>query len=141
VFRGVLLLLAGVTDKILESIEMIKLVMCLHRRPDITREQFQDYWLNKHGPFFQKNAAVMRSKRYVQCHTIDSQLNDAMRNSRGMQPEFDGVAEVWFESEEDLMEAMTTPEMQKLSAALLEDEASFIDHSRSSAFLVRDHEF
>ncbi len=33
---------------------MIKLVMCLHRRPNITREQFQDYWLNKHGPVFSK---------------------------------------------------------------------------------------
>lgn len=120
---------------------MIKLIMCLHRRSDITRAQFQDYWLNKHGPFFQKNAATMRSKRYVQCHTIDSPLNDAMRTSRNMQPEFDGVAEVWFESEEDLMEAMASAEMQYLSAALLEDEATFIDHARSSAFLVRDHEF
>ena len=31
---------------------MIKLIMCLHRRQDLTREQFQDYWLNRHGPFF-----------------------------------------------------------------------------------------
>lgn len=120
---------------------MIKLIMCLHRRENITRAEFQDYWPNNHGPFFQKNAAIMRSKRYVQGHTIDSPLNDAMKTSRNMQPEFDGLAEVWFESEEDLMEAMSTPEMEELSAALLEDEATFIDHSRSSAFLVRDHEF
>lgn len=120
---------------------MIKLIMCLHRRSDITREQFQDYWLNKHGPFFQKNAATMRSKRYVQGHTINSPLNEMMRSSRGMQPEFDGVAEVWFQSEQDLMDVMGTSEMQALSAALLEDESNFIDHSRSVAFLVRDHEF
>ena len=120
---------------------MIKLIMCLHRRADISREQFQDYWLNKHGPFFQDNAATMRSRRYVQCHTIDSPMNDAMRASRQMQAEFDGVAEVWFESEQDLMEAMSTPEMQELGAALLEDEANFIDHSKSSAFIVREHEF
>lgn len=44
---------------------MIKLVMCLCRRADITREEFQDYWLNKHGPFFQENAGAMRAKRYV----------------------------------------------------------------------------
>ena len=119
---------------------MIKLIMCLHRRANISREEFQDYWLNKHGPFFQKNAAIMRSKRYVQGHTIDSPFNDAMRTSRNMQPEFDGLAEVWFESEEDLLEAMSTPEMQELSAALLDDESTFIDHARSSAFLVRDHE-
>ena len=119
---------------------MIKLVMCLHRRSDITREQFQDYWLNKHGPFFQKNAANMRAKRYVQSHTIDTPVNEGMRSSRGMLAECDGVAEVWFESEEDLVEAMSSPEGQTLGAALLEDEGNFVDHSKSSAFLVREHE-
>ena len=120
--------------------DMIKLVMCLRRRADLSREQFLDYWLNKHGPFFQKNAGTMRAKRYVQGHTITSPLNDGMRTSRGMEPEYDGVAEVWFESEADLMEAMGSAEMQTLSEALLEDESNFIDHARSSAFLVREHE-
>ena len=77
----------------------------------------------------------------MQGHTIDTPLNEGMRSSRGMQPEFDGVAEVWFESEQDLMEAMSSADGQQLSAALLEDESNFIDHSRSSAFLVREHEF
>lgn len=120
---------------------MIKLVMCLHRRSDITRAQFLDYWLNKHGPFFQSNAAAMRAKKYVQGHTIETPLNEGMRSSRGMLPEYDGVAEVWFESEQDLMEAMSSAEGQKLSAALLEDEGNSIDHSKSSAFLVHEHEF
>jgi len=106
----------------------------------MTREEFQDYWLNKHGRFFQDNAGAMRSKRYVQSHTIDTPLNAGMRESRGMMPEYDGVAEVWFESEEDLMEAMGSPEGQQLGAALLEDEGNFIDHSKSSAFIVNEHE-
>ena len=120
---------------------MIKLVICLCRRADITREELQDYWPNKHGPFFQENAGAMRAKRYVQGHTLDTPLNEGMRRSRGMLPEYDGVAVVWFESEENLMEAMASPEGQKLGAALLEDEGNFIDHARSSAFLVREHEF
>lgn len=117
---------------------MIKLVMCLCRKSGMTREQFQDYWLNKHGPFFEKNAGTMRAKKYVQSHTIDTPLNEGMRESRGMLPEFDGVAEVWFESEQDLMEAMSSPVGQELSAALLEDESNFVDHSKSSAFIVRE---
>ncbi len=119
---------------------MIKFVMCLCRRADLTREEFQDYWVNKHGPFFQKHAADMRSKRYVQSLTLDTGVNEELRKSRGMLPEFDGVAEVWFESEEDMIAAMSTPEGQELSAALLKDEGNFIDHSKSSAFLVREHE-
>jgi len=115
--------------------------MCIRRHPDTTREQFHDYWLNKHGPFYMKNAEIMKAKKYVQSHTIDTPLNKGLRDSRGMLPEYDGVAEVWFESEEELMEAMRSPEGQELSAALLEDEGNFIDHSKSSAFIVREHEF
>ena len=119
---------------------MVKLVMCLHRHPEMTRQEFQDYWLNKHGPFFQENAAAMRAKKYVQSHTVDTPINEGFRESRGMLPEYDGIAEVWFESEDDLMEAMSSPEGQQLGAALLEDEQNFIDHSKSSSFIVREVE-
>ena len=119
---------------------MIKFVMCLTRHPDMTREQFQDYWLHKHGPFFQEHSADMRAKKYVLSCTLDTPINDELRKSRGMLPEYDGVAEVWFESEEDMLAGMSTPAGQKLGAALLEDESNFVDHSKSTAFLVQEHE-
>lgn len=119
---------------------MIKFVMCMTRHPDMSREEFKDYWMNKHGPFFMKNAAAMRAKKYVQSLTLDTPLNEGLRSSRGMLPEYDGIAEVWFESEEDLMQGMSSAEGQKLGAALLEDERNFVDHSKSSAFIVTEHE-
>jgi len=67
-------------------------------------------------------------------------LNEGLRTSRGMQPEYDGVAEVWFESEEALIQGMSSPEGQKLGSALQEDEGKFIDHSKSSAFIVQEYE-
>lgn len=120
---------------------MIKFVMCLTRHPDLSREEFKDYWANKHGPFFMSNAAVMGAKKYLQSHTLQTPLNEALKASRGMQPEYDGVAEVWFESEEALIQGMSTAEGEKLGAALLEDERNFIDHSKSSAFIVEEIEF
>lgn len=119
---------------------MIKFVMCITRHPDMSREQFKDYWMNNHGPFFMENATAMRARKYVQSVTLDTPLNEGLRSSRGMQPEYDGVAEVWFESEAELMAGMSSAEGQKLGAALMEDEGNFIDHSRSSAFLVEEHE-
>ena len=119
---------------------MIKFVMCLTRHPDMSREQFQDYWLNKHGPFFMENAKAMRAKKYVQSHTLETPLNAGLRDSRGMREAYDGVAEVWFESEADLVEGMSSPEGQRLGASLLEDERNFIDHSKSSAFIVSEQE-
>ncbi len=106
----------------------------------MTRAEFKDYWMNKHGPFFMSNADAMGAKKYVQSRTIDSPLNQGLKESRGMLPEYDGVAEVCFESEEALIEGMSSPEGQKLGAALLEDEGKFVDHSKSSAFIVEEHE-
>ena len=119
---------------------MIKFVMCITRHPSMSREQFQDYWRNSHGPFFMRNADLIGAKKYVQSHTLNSPLNEGLRTSRGMQPEYDGVAEVWFESEEALIQGMSSPEGQKLGAALQEDEGNFIDHSKSSAFIVQEYE-
>jgi len=120
---------------------MIKFVMCLTRHPDMSRADFKDYWMNKHGPFFMENADAMGAKKYVQSHTLDTPLNAGLRESRGMLPDYDGVAEVWFESEEALMAGMSSPEGQKLGALLLEDEKNFIDHSKSSAFIVEEELF
>ena len=120
---------------------MIKFVMCLTRHPNLTRAEFKDYWMINHGPFFMKNAEAMGAKKYVQSHTSETPENEGIRASRGMQPEYDGVAEVWFESEAAMMAGMSSPEGQKLGAALLEDEGNFIDHSKSSGFIVEEHEF
>lgn len=107
----------------------------------MTREAFKDYWVNKHAPFFMSKADAIGAKKYVQSHTLDTPLNEGLRMSRGMLSEFDGVAEVWFESEEGLTDAMNSPEGRQIAAALIEDEGNFIDHSKSSAFIVEEHGF
>ena len=119
---------------------MIKFVMCLHRHPSLSREEFQSYWRDNHAPLFQSFADSHEAKRYVQDHTSDSPVNDMLRESRGMVQAFDGVAEVWFESEQAFIDAMSSEEGQKLGAILHEDESKFIDHARSTAFLAREHE-
>ena len=57
-----------------------------------------------------------------------------------MWPENEGIEEVWFESEGELLETMSSHEGQQLGAALLEDEQNYIDHLKSSAFIVREHD-
>ena len=120
---------------------MIKFVMCLRRKPGMSRSEFQEYWQHSHAPLFMRFADSYGTKKYLQDHTIDTPLNDAIRASRGMEEPYDGIAEVWFESEEALMEAMGSPEGQELSAKLLADEANFLDHARCTAFITREVPF
>lgn len=115
-------------------------MMCIRRHPKMTRKEFQDYWRNSHGPLFQKFADTHKAKRYLQDHTIDTPLNESLRESRGMLQEYDGIAQVWFESEQAFIDAMSSPEGQKLGEILHEDESNFIDHARSTAFFTEEHE-
>jgi uncharacterized protein (TIGR02118 family) len=113
---------------------MIKLTFCLHRLPNLSREAFQDYWFNKHAPLVAKHSKVLRIRRYVQMHSATNGFNDVIRASRGAPEMYDGVAELWWSSIEDLTTA-PTPESQAAGLALLEDERKFIDLSRSPLFI------
>ena len=118
---------------------MIKLVFCVRRHPDMSREQFQDYWLNHHGPLFQRFAETYRAVRYVQSHTMDSPLNENLKVSRGLSDEYDGIGEIWWQSEKDFMEAITSPEGLELRKMFIEDEARFVNLGASTAFFTIEH--
>jgi hypothetical protein len=54
-------------------------------------------------------------------------------------PSFDGVAEIWWDSYEEMVSAFETEEGQSASAALAEDEARFIDMEASTIFFTEEH--
>jgi uncharacterized protein (TIGR02118 family) len=118
---------------------VIKLLFCLRRRADVSPEAFHRYWRDTHGPLVARHAATLRIRRYLQSHTIDSPTARALAVSRGGGEPFDGVAELWWDSEADLAEASATPAGQAAGAELLEDEARFIDHMRSLIWLAEEH--
>jgi uncharacterized protein (TIGR02118 family) len=110
---------------------MIKLTFCLRRLPHLTREQFQDYWINTHGPLVASVAETLQIRRYVQLHSLPAELNAGVRAARQAPDEYDGVAELWFDSLEAILANGRRPEAQAAGALLLEDERRFIDLPRS----------
>lgn len=110
---------------------MIKLTFCLHRLPTLTREAFQDYWLNKHAPLVASHKATLGIRRYVQTHSLDPAASADIKASRGGPEQYDGVAQLWWDSFEDLAKHLATPESLAAGRALLEDEKKFIDLTRS----------
>jgi uncharacterized protein (TIGR02118 family) len=118
---------------------VIKLVFCLRRQPHMSLAEFQDYWLNTHGPMVRGHAELLKIRRYVQVHTLDNpNLMQALAASRGAPEAFDGVAELWWDSIEDLMSSRATPEGEAAAAELFEDERKFIDHARSPLWLAEE---
>ena len=117
----------------------MKLVFCLRRLPHLSRAEFQRDWLEQHGPLVRSHAATLGIRRYVQTHTDDLPLTDALRATRGAPEPYDGVAELWWDSVDAFAAAVSTREGMAASQALLEDERRFIDHTRSPLFLATEH--
>jgi uncharacterized protein (TIGR02118 family) len=117
---------------------MIKLVFCLRRLPRLTRDEFQRYWRETHGPLVRRHAGILGIRRYVQVHTLDDPLQDALRASRGGPEPYDGVAELWWDSRDALEAAMRDPAGQAAARELLEDERRFIDLARSPLFVAQE---
>ncbi len=118
---------------------MIKLVFCLRRLPQLSREEFQRYWLETHGPLVRQLAGDLGVKRYVQVHTVTSAFSEALRRHRGASEDFDGVAELWWDSIEDFARAGATPAGRDAGRRLLEDERRFIDLPRSPIWFGEEH--
>ncbi len=119
---------------------MIKLSYCLRKRPELSREEFQDYWLNQHGPLVRSHAAALQIKRYLQLHTLDTAVNDALRRGRGGPEPYDGVAELWWEDLAALQRVLDDPAAEGPMRELLEDEQKFIDLANSPLWLAEEHE-
>ena len=114
---------------------MIKLVYCIRKRADISSEAFHKHWSEKHAPLVRSLAGATQAQKYIQSHTIEPEFNEAFLKLRGVAEPYDGVAEVWFES----IESFQSPDAQEARKKLIEDEAEFIDFSRSSMFITEEH--
>ena len=121
---------------------MIKMIFALRRLPHLSREEFQKYWREKHGPLAQKNLPILRCKRYIQNHTLQTDFDELLQMTRGFTTEpFDGIVELWWDSIQDIEEAYGTPEGAEAQNELLEDERKFIDLERSPMWFAEEHVF
>jgi uncharacterized protein (TIGR02118 family) len=105
---------------------MVKLIYCISKKPDMSIEEFQCYWRDVHAPIA---ARIPGLRRYVQCHVVPETYGGQN------QPGFDGAAELWWDTMDDLRAAFGTPEVR----AALEDEKNFIDHTRVASFITTEN--
>ena len=86
--------------------KIVKLTLFVHRKPDMSVEDFEQYWTHTHPKALARfNEKVGRPiVKYVQCHrnpSIPSQGNSTMADIFASENElergYEAVVEVWFE--------------------------------------------
>ncbi len=92
----------------------------------MTVAEFSRYWREVHGPIGRRIPGL---RRLVQSHPLPQPADMGP-------PDFDGMAELWFDDLSALEAARRSPEWR----ASTEDEANFIDKSRTAVFVTEERE-
>ena len=100
----------------------MKLMFVLFRRADLTHEQSLTEWTG--APHRLIAQSVPGLKKWVQNRVISLPNENAA----------DGIGELWFDSQEAMEHAMSSPQM----AAAVEDAKRFLDMERTYAVVVTE---
>lgn len=106
---------------------MIKCIYFLKRKDGMSVEEFHRYWRDVHAPIAAKIPGI---RKYVLCYPLSSQYQNKF-------PLYDGVAELWFDSESALASAMQTEEW-KISGA---DGDAFMQKPATSDAIICGEDF
>jgi uncharacterized protein (TIGR02118 family) len=108
-----------------EVIPMIKTIALAHRKTGLTRGEYNQYWLEKHGPLAAR--LIPYIKKYVQNHLIEVP---------SLEYEGDGIVEMWYD---DLEAWQKSREAVFANRELAKDAANFVQMRPGGFWLVEEH--
>ena len=112
---------------------MVKYIICVARKAGMTHEEFSTYWRNHHGSVVKSVPEFTRHvRKYVQCHLVGKVV------PLGAAGAYDGVAELWFDSVEELEAAFNEPRYLEI---VRPDELKFADLTKSISFITEEVPF
>ena len=92
---------------------MIKYLSLAKRKAGMSVEDFQTHWREIHGPLAARTPGL---RRYIQSPVLPEMYDSATP------PEYDGIAETWWDSVQAVQQARETPEWRAAGA----DASNFI---------------
>jgi len=101
---------------------MVKIVLLLYRRPDLSADEFRRHWHARHRPLLERLPGL---RRLV--------LNDVLPGPAGAPGACDGIAEDWFDSPDAMQAAFAAAEGQAVAA-------NFLDLSRLQLLVLDERE-
>ncbi len=115
---------------------MLILVFCLRRRPELSREEFQRYWREHHGPLMKSNMLALDARKYQQWHSCSGPEAEQLMRSRGGSEDYDGLAVVWWDDLAHFVAATGTDDGRAAGREMYKDELNFIDLENSPIFMT-----
>lgn len=117
----------------------VKLSVVIKRRAGMTFAEFDRYWDTKHAEIVTSVPEFTRHvRRYVQAHVATDYSGDADQSKLATQwgvADFDGIAELWFDSVDDMVRAFNEPAFIEKIAP---DDEKFVDPVGTQLFVLNE---
>ncbi len=111
---------------------MIKVVTLLFKRPDLSTEEFRDYY-ESHHRFLGEKYLSPHALKYIRRYPI-------LAGDGAETPGFDVMMEVWFDNYYSMEAAMADMSTEAAQRELAEDEEQLFDRDRTQSFIVDECE-
>ena len=111
---------------------MIKIVIFAKRKTGMSFEEFDKYWRDEHAPLIKRVTEFSRHvRKYVQSHRLTGDVPLAA------EADYDGVAELWFDSVDAMTTAFAEPRYMEL---IRPDELKFLELDRCLSIVCDEFE-
>ena len=111
-----------------------KVIALLKRRADLTREQFIDYYENRHAPLIlEVTPGIIAYRRNF------ADFEGAYVFPEAAPFDFDVVTELWYEDRAAYDHAMAVTATPEVWSRIEADEMNFLDRGKTRLFVVEEH--
>lgn len=110
---------------------MLKVVTLIKRRPDLTREQFREYYENNHVPLINSKFG-----RYFLDYRRNYLIGDEAETGN---PDFDVVTECWMKDRETMEACFVVASDPANAAEVAADEEKFTDRSSIRIYVAEEY--
>jgi hypothetical protein len=119
---------------------MITLNHFVRRNPQVSIEDFREYWLNTHAEQARCLMASMGVGRYIKCETLhDDEVNILLQTMYGTAKDsYDFVDQMIIGDLASFKEALVSPDVQEQLKALHAQTSEMLDNSRSDYWFSID---
>lgn len=113
---------------------MIKVVSLHSRNPELSTEEFREYWKSVHAPLCSRLLQGLGVRRYVASFPVPD-----TESFGGVGPDYDVVAELFFDDRESLEAALSSPQFNTPERQA--SSAHVFDLSRSRNVICEEIDF
>lgn len=116
---------------------MIKLILCVKRKPEVSLLQFREHWKG-YQELAVELAKALGAARFSSCLTLAVEENVQMMEARDAVEPYDAVVEMGWRTAVEFKAAINSPAAKEGIRRLRRQQAAFLDMPASPLFFVSE---